>query len=45
MARFDKSLPRLPRHLIRVGQARTLLDLWAPVTIVRGLRGYGKTTR
>ena len=44
IASLETLLPRAPRHWVSVVQARALLDQWAPVAIVRGLQGYGKTT-
>src|SRR5208283_3140004 len=38
------SLPRLVDRLLRRPQLDRRLSEWAPITVVRGLRGYGKTT-
>ncbi|HEX3947803.1 MAG TPA: AAA family ATPase, partial [Acidimicrobiales bacterium] len=37
------SIPRLPRLLLERPQLDRRLDSWAPVTVVRGPQGYGKT--
>jgi LuxR family maltose regulon positive regulatory protein len=37
-------LPRLPVQLLERPRLRARLDCWAPVTVVRGLAGSGKTT-
>ena len=36
-------LPRLPVQMLRRTELEAQLDKWAPVTIIHGLRGYGKT--
>jgi hypothetical protein len=38
------SLPRIAEHLLHRPELDGRLSQWAPLTIVRGLRGYGKTT-
>jgi len=38
-----RSLPRLPRYLVRLPETRESLDRWAPISFVRGIQGYGKT--
>lgn len=38
-----RSLPRLPRHVLRLPEVMAHLDRWAPITVVRGIQGYGKT--
>ena len=38
------SLPRIADNLIRRPKLEKRLSEWAPITVVRGLRGYGKTT-
>ncbi|HVX21506.1 MAG TPA: LuxR C-terminal-related transcriptional regulator [Acidimicrobiales bacterium] len=41
---LDRSLlPRVPRSLLARPGLDRRLDRWAPVTVVRGPRGYGKT--
>ena len=38
------SLPRLADDLLRRPKLEQRLSEWAPITVVRGLHGYGKTT-
>ena len=38
------SLPRVADHLLRGPRLEKRLSEWAPITVVRGLHGYGKTT-
>jgi ATP/maltotriose-dependent transcriptional regulator MalT len=37
-------LPRITDRLLHRPELERRLSKWAPLTIVRGLRGYGKTT-
>ncbi|MFC5731585.1 MULTISPECIES: LuxR C-terminal-related transcriptional regulator [Nocardioides] len=37
-------IPRLPQHIVQQRRARALLDRRAPITVVLGHQGYGKTT-
>jgi LuxR family transcriptional regulator, maltose regulon positive regulatory protein len=39
-----RTTPRIPRDLLVLPRLTRLLDQWAPITLVRGLQGYGKTT-
>lgn len=39
-----RSLPRRPKHVLRLPEVAAHLQTWAPITVVRGIRGYGKTT-
>lgn len=39
-----RSLPRMPRHVLRLPDVSAHLERWAPITVVRGIQGYGKTT-
>jgi LuxR family transcriptional regulator, maltose regulon positive regulatory protein len=41
----QQSLPRIPGGLLRRPKLEERLNEWAPITVVRGLPGYGKTTR
>jgi predicted ATPase len=36
--------PRLPAAVVTVQAVRMQLDRWAPVTVLPGIQGYGKTT-
>jgi LuxR family maltose regulon positive regulatory protein len=38
------SLPRIPEDLLELPRLRARLDQWAPVTVLSGAQGYGKTT-
>ena len=38
------SLPRIADHVLRRPRLEKRLSEWAPITVVRGLHGYGKTT-
>jgi len=38
------SLPRIPDDLLDLPRLRSRLDQWAPVTVLTGAQGYGKTT-
>jgi len=40
----DSALPRLPKHVVPSPEARALLDQSAPLAVIRGIQGYGKTT-
>lgn len=39
------NFPRLPGHVVRMGDAGRYLDRWAAVTVVMGPQGFGKTTQ
>lgn len=38
-------LPRGTDHTVTLPRVVEILNQWAPITIVRGMRGYGKTTQ
>lgn len=39
-----RRLPRRPNDVVALDRVRAYLDRWAPVTVVLGVQGYGKTT-